>query len=77
MATRQDTTVSVPDAIASPQAKLVYLYLAVRGEATADEICADLGLKKGTMLSIARSLRSRGYVERRDGYTVVDGASSL
>ncbi|MDG5761614.1 MarR family transcriptional regulator [Natronococcus sp. A-GB1] len=59
--------VSVPDGIESAQAKLVYLSLQQWPDASADELCAALGVEKGAILSIARTLRERGYVERDDG----------
>ncbi|TYL37679.1 MarR family transcriptional regulator [Natronococcus pandeyae] len=60
-------TVSVPDDFESAQAKLVYLYLRVRSESTADEICTALDVDKGAVLSITRTLRNRGHLERVDG----------
>ena len=68
----QRTDVSVPENLDSARAKLVYVYLAVRGEATADEVCTDLELDKGTVLSIVGTLRKYGHVEREgDYYTTV------
>lgn len=64
---RPATDLSVPDDLESSQTKLVYLYLAVRESATADELCATLGVDKGSVLSITGTLRDRGYVERVDG----------
>lgn len=63
--TRPD--VSIPDDFESAQAKLLYLYLREWPNASADELCAALGVEKGAVLSIARTLRERGYVEREDG----------
>lgn len=60
-------TVSLPDDFESAQAKLVYLYLHVWPESTADEICSALEIEKGTVLSITSTLRERGHVERVDG----------
>ncbi|ELY60766.1 MarR family transcriptional regulator [Natronolimnohabitans innermongolicus] len=63
------STVTVPDDLESPRAKLVYLYVAANGVVTAEELCADLGVKKGTVLSITGTLRDRGYLERTtDGF---------
>lgn len=59
--------VSVPDEFDSAQAKVVYLYLHVWPESTADDLCTALEINKGTVLSIIRTLRNRGYVERVDG----------
>ena len=65
-------SVSVPAELQSARAKLVYLYLAVVGTATADDVRDALELDKGTVLTITGTLRERGYVRRVDGgYTVV------
>ncbi|WP_425607607.1 helix-turn-helix domain-containing protein [Natribaculum luteum] len=69
--TLQRADVSVPDDLTSARAKLLYLYLSVRGQATADEVCADLDLDKGTVLSITGTLREQGYVRREDGQYAV------
>ena len=58
---------SIPTDIDSPRSKLVYIYLSAVGSATADELCDDLAVSKGTILSITGTLRHRGYLERRDG----------
>ncbi|MFA9501378.1 MarR family transcriptional regulator [Natrinema sp. H-ect1] len=68
--TRAATTtpaVSIPTDLDSARAKLVYLYLAATDGATADDLCDDLAVTKGTVLSITGTLRDRGYLERRDG----------
>ncbi|ELZ14634.1 hypothetical protein C478_06885 [Natrinema thermotolerans DSM 11552] len=68
--TRAATTtpdVSLPTDLDSARAKLVYLYLAATDGATADDLCDDLAVTKGTVLSITGTLRDRGYLERRDG----------
>ncbi|SEV96983.1 helix-turn-helix domain-containing protein [Natrinema salifodinae] len=62
-----DLDVSMPTDLDSARAKLVYLYLAAGGGATADDLCADLAIKKGTVLSITGTLRDRGLLKRRDG----------
>ena len=67
METRQ-VDVSVPENLDSARAKLVYVYLVSRGQATADEACADLELDKGTVLSIVGTLRKYGHVEREGDY---------
>jgi DNA-binding MarR family transcriptional regulator len=64
---RSKTDVSLPDDFESAQAKLVYLYLRVRPESTADELCTALDVDKGAVLSITRTLRERGHLERVDG----------
>ncbi|OAQ53612.1 hypothetical protein HTG_04975 [Natrinema mahii] len=68
--TRSATTtpdVSLPTDLDSARAKLVYLYLVATDGATADDLCDDLAVTKGTVLSITGTLRDRGYLERRDG----------
>ena len=65
--TAQELDVSMPEDLASPRAKLVYLYLATKGAATADELRAALDVNKSTVLSITGTLRERGYLERTDG----------
>lgn len=64
-ATTQD--VSIPTDLDSARAKLVSLYLAAAGGATADDLRDELAVTKGTVLSITGTLRDRGYLERRDG----------
>lgn len=58
--------VTMPEDLQSARAKLVYFCLAVRGTATADELCTTLDFDKGTVLSIVGTLRERGYVLRAD-----------
>ena len=68
--TQRTTTrasVSVPADLQSARAKLVYLYLAVAGTATADDVRDALALEKGTVLSITGALREQGHVRREDG----------
>lgn len=64
IATRSDD-LSLPEDLESARAKLVYLYVAVRGGASADEIARVLDIGKGTILSILQTLCGRGLVERR------------
>lgn len=59
--------VSIPTDLESARAKLVYLYLAASGGATADDLCEDLAVTKGAVLSITGTLRERGHLERTDG----------
>lgn len=67
--TTTQASVSVPEELQSARAKLVYLYLAVAGTATADDVRDALEVDKGTVLSITGTLRERGYVCREDdGY---------
>lgn len=63
------TVDSVPTTISSPQAKLVYLYLEVAGEATVDDLRETLALDKLSILSVISSLRSESIVEK-NGDTV-------
>ncbi|MDS0474157.1 MarR family transcriptional regulator [Natrinema sp. 1APR25-10V2] len=65
--TTTEIDASIPTDLDSARAKLVYLYLAAGGSATAEELCDDLAVSKGTVLSITGTLRDRGYLERRDG----------
>ncbi|WP_226040876.1 helix-turn-helix domain-containing protein [Natrinema sp. DC36] len=62
-----DLDVSVPTDLDSARAKLVYLYLDASGGATAEDLCDDLAVTKGTVLSITGTLRDRGHLERADG----------
>lgn len=57
---------ALPADLVSPQAKLVYLYLATTGEATLDELTATLSMKKLAVLSVLRSLSDDGLV-RQEG----------
>jgi DNA-binding MarR family transcriptional regulator len=59
--------VAIPDDFDSPQAKLLYLYLLVSPNSSADEICSALDVDKGSVLSVVRTLRKHGHVERADG----------
>ena len=64
--TNRPPDVSIPTDLHSPRAKLVYLYLEHCESATADDICAAIDARKGTVLQITRGLCERGHV-RRDG----------
>ncbi|WP_254523223.1 MarR family transcriptional regulator [Natrinema caseinilyticum] len=59
--------VSLPTELDSDRAKLVYLYLAASNGATAEDLCTDLAVTKGAVLSITGTLRERGYLEHTDG----------
>lgn len=66
-----DLDCSVPTDLESPRAKLIYLYVSARDGATVEQLQADLAIKKGTALSIATTLRKRGYLERtEEGFEV-------
>jgi DNA-binding HxlR family transcriptional regulator len=56
--------IELPDEVTSPPAKLVYLYLLVRGTVTVDELGASLGLPKLTLFSILQTLAGYGLVVR-------------
>ncbi|MDQ2051367.1 MarR family transcriptional regulator [Natronolimnohabitans sp. A-GB9] len=68
MQSEMDSTpnVSLPADLESPRAKLVYLYVAVSAGTTLDQLRDDLGVRKGTALSITSTLRERGYLERTE-----------
>lgn len=69
--TDPDLDYSVPTELESPRAKLIYLYVSVRDGATVEQLQADLAIKKGTALSIASTLRKRGFLERtEDGFQI-------
>lgn len=53
--------------IESDRRKLVYLYLAVQGGATVDELKADLELPCLTLLRVLPDLREDGLVANDDG----------
>ena len=55
---------AMPDELASPQAKLVYLYLSTTNSATVDELGAGLDLPKISLYTIVRTLRERNLVEK-------------
>ena len=61
--------IDIPDELTSSQAKLVYLYLRVRGTATVDELGSALGLPKLALFSILQTLSEYGLVVR-DGDAV-------
>ena len=53
--------------IESDRRKLVYLYLAVQGGATLDELKADLELPFLTLLRVLPDLRDDGLVANEEG----------
>ena len=59
-----ETELSLPTALTSARATLVYLFVRVRGAATATEIAQSLDIGIGSTLSIVRTLRDRGLIER-------------
>lgn len=54
----------LPSDVSSPSGKLVYLYLATREGATVDELHAALDVPRITVLSVLKTLRGRGLVDR-------------
>jgi predicted transcriptional regulator len=60
--------------IDSDRRKLVYLYLAVQGGATLDEVKADLELPCLTLLRVLPDLREDGLVADEGGRWVALGA---
>lgn len=58
---------TVPDDLESARAKLIYQYISVSGETTADDVCDCLHVDKGSVLSIVSTLRERGYVTSENG----------
>jgi hypothetical protein len=62
----------VPNDLHSASCKLVFLYLAVAGEATVSEMAASLGMQKLALFSILDTLESKGHVEG-DGTTFAAG----
>jgi|GEM_PF-2387944 predicted transcriptional regulator len=60
--------------IESDRRKLVYLYLAVQGGATLDELKADLELPCLTLLRVLPDLRDEGLVANEEGHWVARDA---
>ncbi|WIV68583.1 MarR family transcriptional regulator [Natrialbaceae archaeon AArc-T1-2] len=54
----------VPEELASPRAKLVYLYLDAAGGATVDDLNQTLAMKKIAILSVLNELASNDLVEK-------------
>jgi hypothetical protein len=67
--TTNEERIDIPSAVRSPQAKLVYLYLLVRGTVTVDELGAALGLPKLALFSILGTLAEYDLIVR-DGDAV-------
>ncbi|MGB9986182.1 TrmB family transcriptional regulator [Salarchaeum japonicum] len=57
----------IPNDVASARGKLVYLYLETEGTASLADIQAALDLSQLTLLTVLRSLRETGHVQRTDG----------
>lgn len=55
---------AIPEELESASAKLVYLYLDVKGEASIHEIGADLDIRMITLCDLLATLENRGLVTR-------------
>jgi predicted transcriptional regulator len=65
-----------PDDIESQPAKLVYLYLASYGEATASELRDSLDLSTLAALTLLQTLESNGLVRREEtGYRLASSTA--
>lgn len=62
-----DQRLSVPDELASSQAKLVYLSLLAGGDARMTDLQRTLGLSKLTLFAVLESLAATDLVERTEG----------
>lgn len=60
---RRPELVAIPERIESPNAKLVYLSLAITGRATAADLSERLGMQKLTLFSVLGTLEGRDLVE--------------
>ncbi|WP_227130688.1 TrmB family transcriptional regulator [Halorubellus salinus] len=67
---RTDATPVVPESIESPQAKLVYVYLAQERNATVDDLADALGLRKLGLFDVIATLEADGHVECHDAERV-------
>lgn len=68
---RTEPDLRLPDELETSRSKLVYLALAIAGEATVEDLQQTLGLSKLTLLPVLGNLRDRDLVERTDrGYAV-------
>lgn len=55
---------TLPEELESPRAKLVFLYLSTRGEASVEVLQDALDLEKITLFSILKTLDKRGLVRK-------------
>ena len=67
MMSTSEQRLSVPDELASPQAKLVYLSLLVGDEAKASDLQEMLGLPKLTLFAVLDALAAKDLVTRTEG----------
>lgn len=56
----------LPEEITSPRAKLVYLHIAVSGEASVRELERSLRMSKLALFGVLDSLESAGVISRSD-----------
>ncbi|GGL54607.1 TrmB family transcriptional regulator [Halocalculus aciditolerans] len=72
------TATRIPASVDSPNAKLVYLYLATNGGASLTDAKRSLDIPQITLLSVLKTLRKHDLVEHDgDTYTVeADGAAA-
>lgn len=54
----------LPETLDTADAKLVYLYLRIKNEATIDELHAALGMKKITLYPLLQTLTATDHVDR-------------
>jgi predicted transcriptional regulator len=59
----RQTTEPIPTELASPTAKLIYLYLDTAGQSTVDEMQQSLDIPKLALFSVLGSLTDSGLVE--------------
>ena len=67
MSLEEEHTVALPETIASPRAKLVYLYLSMAGAATVRELQEALNETLLCLYQILRTLAQRGMIEQVGG----------
>lgn len=67
MMATSEQQLAIPDEIASPQAKLVYLSLLVGDEVRTADLQRTLGLSKLTLFAVIESLAAKELVERTEG----------
>lgn len=59
----QRDRVALPEELESPNAKLIYLYLATAGGGTAETVGQELDLSGLTVYSVLSTLEDRGVIE--------------
>ena len=62
--TNKNALVRIPDGIDSPEGKLLYLYLEVKGTTRMKELVTSLRVPRITAYSVLGTLENRGLVER-------------